>query len=252
MIEYLFATTLAVGSVVLATISLGELTGQHNDEREYNISISAKDLDGRRGTLDPKHKYSKTGPSTVIIYISGTKISNEGAIEGVTKVELQDDGTYEGNTEDKVLGEKYAKKCTLRHLWSNLGNDKDKSYEYSETPRGQTKIKTPMDNARAFLDGKDVFSQDTGRHLEDHKPLLDIIDAGPKSQNNQTNSSTDTTGNDPFVRVEKTMDDILARDDPDKDNYANQVLAVKKQIEEEGRPDMSTRIKDAHIRANEN
>ena len=80
MIEFLFAIALGVGSVVLATISLGELVSNNN---KYNIHIPNVDKLSRKGIICLDDNYlSETGiikgnSSDKVTYLKTNKLDCE-------------------------------------------------------------------------------------------------------------------------------------------------------------------------------
>ncbi len=114
MIEFLFAVTLGVGSVVLATISLGELASEDKKE-EYKLSIPTEKVEALGTTTThtigekdgSKHTYS------INLIRKGNEKHNELVIGDKAKPLLEavyffksDDGnSYEGRTKDPLVKE---------------------------------------------------------------------------------------------------------------------------------------------------
>lgn len=108
MIEYLFAVTLAVGSVVLATISLGELASV-DKKKEYKLSIPVEKAEAL-GTTTHTIKDEDGSEHTYLINLTkkDDEKHNELMIGDKGKPVLDaaylfksDDGTsYEGRTND--------------------------------------------------------------------------------------------------------------------------------------------------------
>ncbi len=108
MIEYLFAVTLAVGSVVLATISLGELASV-DKKKEYELSIPVKKVEAVGTTTHmikdedgSKHTYSihliEKDNRKFNKLVIGDK--DKPVLDAVYLFKSDDGSSYEGRTKD--------------------------------------------------------------------------------------------------------------------------------------------------------
>ncbi len=99
MIEFLFAVTLGVGSVVLATISLGMASDKENESKH----ISQENINKlpKRGEIqlgDSFYRYGKFGENdTISLYI----IKNPDRIEDSNHLKKEDYGVLKLDTENK-------------------------------------------------------------------------------------------------------------------------------------------------------
>ncbi|MBW6461809.1 MAG: hypothetical protein K0B07_02075 [DPANN group archaeon] len=128
MIEFLFAVMLGVGSVVLATISVGNLVHQGEKKEIYDISISLYKINGIESTgqelnVDGKiHNYtvSKIGNNKLLVGEGNTPLNEATVLKRIGD-------QYVGHTKDPNIVE------LLNHL-NTTDKPTKKDTEYNKNP----------------------------------------------------------------------------------------------------------------------